>query len=122
EPGEGRAHDGQREKMFGERKRMLGRIEDVRVEEVHRVARKLMRHPGERPFDQESVAVVVAGQCAGMGGKWPGVRDGKRYEKYKHCDVRAAQEATGELQGHRGTLPCGRDNIGSSSRRSDDHR
>jgi hypothetical protein len=87
--------------VFGKRERVLCGVEDVRVEEVDRIAGKLMRHPRDRPFDQEGVAVIVAGQRAGIGGQRPRVSDGERCKKQKHRDVRATQDATGQHQNER---------------------
>ena len=69
------AHDSGHDQRFRKRQRVARGVEDVRVEEVGRRSRKLMRDPGQNPLVELSVAVVVAAPRSRSRGQRPGVND-----------------------------------------------
>ena len=81
QPDERRAEHALDEHRLRVRQRVAFGKENVRVEQVERVADDLMRHPGEGPLVQHRVAVVVARKARWARGKRPGVNDRQQREK-----------------------------------------
>ena len=68
-------------------------MEDVRIEQMHRVGSSLVRDPGERPLVQDGVGIVVPRQMPGIGPERPGLKN-------CHCDKKDQQRRDRES-------PCG---------------
>ncbi len=81
QPDERRAEHALDQHRLRVRQRVAFGKEDVRVEQVERVADDLMRHPGEGPLVQHRVAVVVARKRRWARGQRPGMHDCQQREE-----------------------------------------
>src|SRR5206468_2873615 len=79
---------------FGVGERETLGIEDVRVEQVDRIARQLVRDPRDRPRVQHRIAVVVAREVRGIGGERPRVNGRERDERRERDKARSAHAAS----------------------------
>ncbi len=74
-PSHRHAEDRRHDQRLGEGERVLRGIENVGIEQPRRSVRQLVRDPGEDPFVQQRIAVVVPAQRRRIGDERPGVND-----------------------------------------------
>ena len=103
-PDQGRHDDAGNEQVVRVGERQPIGIEDVRVEEVQRVAHDLVRQPRERPLVQDGVKVVVAGQGARRARQRPGVQHRQHYE-HRQADPDEPAAVRSRLEGG-SVRPC----------------
>ncbi len=92
QPDERRAEHALDQHRLRVRQRVAFGKEDVRVEQVERVANDLMRHPREGPLVQHRVAVVVARERRWARGQRPGMNDRQQREE-EECRSAAGGDA-----------------------------